>query len=61
MSTQDSKTEQEVISLLTFYGDSPLQEEIKIFLLEKGYSIELDSDEVKAETPRLLMFIKKSI
>jgi len=61
MSTQNSNTEQDVISLLTFYVDSPLQEEMKNFLLQKGYSIELDSDEIEEEIPRLLMFVKKHI
>lgn len=59
MSTQNSKTEQEIISIVTIHRKYNLEEEIIEFLSKKGFNVELDSHKEDVESPRLVILVKE--
>lgn len=54
------KIKEEIISIVSLYENFELENELTIFLKQKGYDVTLDSSEIEApenQTPRLLMYV----
>ena len=60
----DDKTKEKIVSINTLVNNFELQDELVVFIKQKGYDVILDSSEIEApenQTPRLIILAMRRV